>query len=334
MPTPFERAAPQAADTLINRMFGPPVPIQGQQMRFAQEEETRTQESAARQLVLSKVNELRAQNLPPNQIIGQLLNSPEFAEALASTPDMKSFMTEIVQSIQTPEPSRAAPGSTAVDAGGKPIAGTRVADKPAKPQAVPAEILVVDAILKAEAAGQDDRAKLLRKSLPVDKSGDVTAAVALKMRAAGVKDTGNRTINSVSTKDAQAAIKLGQKETAPASITLNDLLIRASGGKTGKTESDNISKTIAAAALELRKETLGAENFMALLFQGIVGGVGGGSAATVPIAGALGQHPGIDKMSEPEVRQLVEDAVAGRKTITDAEKEQLEKRLREFDKTK
>lgn len=260
-------------DTFINRLFGPPIPVQVQREQFAQSD--RIQQ--ARSMVIKRLQSMQSEGLQPNQIMQQLLQSEEFVNAVATDPNIGEFVQSMVGSLVKPPPERADPGSMALTPEGKPIPDTQV---PALPNDTRSDAeKLTDAIIEANQAGEKERVALLRKHLPRDNSGDVPAAVALRMRAAGVKDTGNLSVDKIDQDQARKAVDLARGDQTD-NISINDLAIRATGNKSGNAQADELTPEAAEAALKGRAEALGAENTLLQLFGALAGGGEEGAASS------------------------------------------------------
>lgn len=140
---------------------------------------------------------------------------------------------------------------------------------------------VTNAIILAEKNGDTKQADLLRRYLPRDKDAQTTVDAALKMRAAGVDTTGNDVVDAISPKDAQNAIEIGRSPQEK-EVSMTDVLIRATGAKTGNPRADALSPQAAEATAKFYKETHGAEN----LINAILGNLGGAGGAALPGGGA------------------------------------------------
>lgn len=215
----------------------------------------------ARSMAISKFGELLESSKNPNKAILELLKTEEGMEALFVVPDLLTDVDRLTKLaaeekgklVNVPATSRLTRVSPEGEA--KVIL-------PAEQQRTQAEKLT-DAIIEAESSKDKRRAELLIRQLPRDTSGEVSVPDALKLRAAGVKEVGNATVQAITQKQAQLALQASR--TSEGVISINDLAVRATGNKTGKTTVDALTPEAAEAALNGRREALGSEDLLNLL---------------------------------------------------------------------
>lgn len=231
------------------------------------------QEDAA-QLLGQKAQELLQAGVPRQRVILQLLRTPEGINALVQAPQAFQNIASLISSA---DPTRLAVGSGTTIFEEQPGGGFEPVARGTEQRT--ANERLVDAIIRAENSGTPEdkrRSELLLTQL---KSRDVTSADAIRLRAAGVKDTGIPTINKVSVEEARKASALMRTSTLR-NIDPIQLGIRAAGQKTGDPRLDALSPEVAEGVFVAR--AAGQQNFMQQLLGTFAAKSGSGLPGAAP----------------------------------------------------
>lgn len=293
MPSPFDLAgtlsAPQAGPTAAPRTVrtnpfvaarqrpafswqGALAGFGGQGQAFLdrlQTEEDRRVRGVGQQLIMDRVRELQGQGLTGTQMLNAIIASDEFAMAVGELPanEIFDFVQNTVKAI-SPQPLEAQtlrPGEEIVF---KDPATGRVSREGGM-RAPTTEEQNIAAIVKAEKDGDKRTAQLLRQRLLTkDSSGETSVGDALKLKAAGVGNTGNSRVDAMSPAQAQTALQGAKSD--PVSMPENVLISRALGLETPDYPAiQKMSPEEAEAVLQTRKDLHGAEDVLGRLLQGL-----------------------------------------------------------------
>lgn len=214
---------------------------------------------------------------PPAQAIMEVLQSEEGRE-LFSMGEF-DFFTELAEAVGAgtpPRPETFTVGPSATVGQVSPEGVVSLGPQaPAAPTAPTEAERTVAAIISAEQAGDTRRAELFLRTLPRDTKGETSVTDALRLRAANVAKTGNALIDGLPTKQAQEAFMLGKGQDARG-LTLTDLFVIGVGGDVpGNVGPNRVTPEVAKAAVQWRRENMGAEDLLASLVSGMMGGGGG-----------------------------------------------------------
>lgn len=82
--------------SLINSIFGPPIPVQAQNNQFARDREI----SGARAKIMARAGELLQQGIPPDQLLRKIMVDPVMMDGVAQDPEIDKVIPELTKLIQ------------------------------------------------------------------------------------------------------------------------------------------------------------------------------------------------------------------------------------------
>lgn len=334
--SPFEEAGRTTGSDRL-RAFGAGMAGMPGFLNTLADEKRQRKMGVAQQILADRIQMLKAEGLNANQILQGVLNSEEFVQTVAELPaqEIFDFVTTMAAGIAAPPPK------TETLSAGESIVRTgpdgRVEEVHRNPTATQQDI---EAVVRAEKSGDKRTAKLLiQRLMGKDGNGETSVTDALKLRVAGVGNTGNGIVNKMSSEQAGRALTYG-KGSETTSMSITSVIGRALGLETGNPNVDKLSPEEAEAMANAYKDQRGNEDFIQALF-GALGkrgdlpeGVGGQRKPLSEYREELRRSKGQVKtrdfgnMDDSELRAFAQRVLDGEEELTAQERKDLVAELR------